>query len=68
MVSELISQFTSQVPDRLQFLCDGSTFANIALAVLVLSSTLYLITRAMDWLVLFCSAVLYLLPLVLRGY
>ena len=36
--------------------------------MLALSLALYLITRVKDYLVLFGSAVLYLVPFVVRGY
>ena len=68
MISEFCTTVAPYIPQRLMFLCNDSPLAITALSVLALSLTLYFITRVKDYLVLFGSAVLYLVPFVIRGY
>lgn len=56
------------VPNSMQFIVNGSAFSNTAIGILVISLICYFITRVKDWLILFFSAVLYLVPFILRGY
>ena len=56
------------VPESMRFLLNGPPFANALLGVLAVSIALYFVTRRKDWLLLSLSAVLYLVPFIIRGY
>jgi hypothetical protein len=64
----LLNQIADHMPNRLHFLFDGSPLSVVALTVLAVTAGAYLISRNREWLWIFCTVSLYLVPFIIRGY